>query len=154
MGDASYYTIKSKARVARVVTWRVALGEDGDLDEAEQLAREAAVDGLKFDEKAVSGDYDAYFRGIWAAALLLHKDAGSVAFAERLLRETIEARRGHELVPWCDGYLELVLAEQLRAQGRADDAEKAMGRAAEILDQLRDPRHPMVATLRDLEGKR
>ena len=81
------------AAPARAMTWAAALGEKKSLDEMEQLSRETAIDGLKFDEGQIAGDYEAYFRAIWAAALILRGDMGSLASAERLLHETIEARR-------------------------------------------------------------
>src|SRR5262245_51058985 len=152
MGDAWYHTVEAKAGVARVLTWAVAIGEQRDLEEAEQLAREAAVDGLKYDEKSPSGNYNAYFRAIWASALILHRDAGSLAFADRLLRQVIDGRRGMPPVAWCDGYIQLVLGQLLQARSLGADADEAFGRAAAVLDQLQDPLHPMHLTLHDVRA--
>jgi Protein kinase domain len=149
MGDASYYTIKAKARVARVMTWAASLGEHKDLEEAEQLAREASVDGLKQDEKSPGGGYDAYFRGIWAQALILHGDPGSLIAADRLLQSTIDARAGAPILAWCDGYLALTLAQLRRAQGRPAESDAAFERAGQLLDQLKDRTNPMLLSLAD-----
>ncbi len=153
MGEVSYYTVKAKARVARVLTWAAGLGSPARLDEAEQLAREAAVDGLRFDEKSPGGDYDAYFRAIQAQALVLRGDAPSIRLADALVSETLEARSAVSGAAWCDGFLWLTIAQIREAQGREVDRRDALARAGAVLHELADPGHPIALTLHDL-GRR
>jgi len=154
MWDAPYYTVKAKARVARVVTWSASLGEHKDLDEAEQLAREAAVDGLRYDEQSPGGNFDAYFRAIWAQALLLRGDPASLRTAEQLVRSTMDARAAAPATPWCDGYLALTLAQLCRAQGRRGECDAAFDRAAKLVEQFKDRNHPIVLTFQDARPDR
>jgi ATP/maltotriose-dependent transcriptional regulator MalT len=154
MGEVSYYTVKSKSRLARVLTWSAAVNGRGDPDEAEQLAREAAVDGLRYDEQSPGGNYDAYFRAIWAQALLLRGDAASLRLADDLLVATFEARRTVSRAAWCDAFLWLTTAQLRRAQGRPAEAGDAIGRARAAVEEMADPTHPIGLALQDFESQK
>jgi hypothetical protein len=146
LGDGVYQTIRSKARLARTLVW-----EGTHADEAESLARQASQDGLAHDEKDPSGDWDAYFRAIWAGAVRLRGDAGE---AERMLRSLIEARQDFTgRAGWTDGALWLELANTLIDQGRLLEADAALTHAGLELAKLNDPGYPLNMNLRETQAR-
>lgn len=118
-----------------------------------QAGTKLTADGLRHDERSIAGNYDAYFRAIWAQTLILRADSGSIWFADQLIQQMLDARHGHDAVAWCDGYPQLVVGQLRGAQGRATEGDAALQCAADILASAGDLAHPNLQTVNDLQDR-
>jgi tetratricopeptide (TPR) repeat protein len=146
IGPASLYTLKAKARLARILTWL-----ERDLDEAERLAREAA-DGTSL-LTSPTEDYASYHAAIWAAAVRLkhHPDRAEAALRERIaLRGTRTPQRASAWVE-CNQYLQLALC--LSDLNRPDDAIAAIRTASQWSDQLEDRTNPVIPAIAEARAR-
>ncbi|QOI98999.1 MAG: serine/threonine protein kinase [Phycisphaeraceae bacterium] len=133
MGYDSYYTVKAKGRLARVLTQ---MGEG--LEEAEALAEEVVRDNDRRTHPAEG--WAAYHAGILASA---RRQLGREGDAVRILRERISAREAAgQSSGWVDGYLWWQLGEALYAMNDAAGAASA-ARSALMHAGTLDAMHPI-----------
>jgi hypothetical protein len=140
-GESGYATCKTKGFLARVLTW---VGKD--LEEAQQLAHEAANDALAHVNTGRQGDWEAWFYAVEAKAIRLR---GDPARAEAMLRELTALRGGKNLGAWCDAYILTQLAEALLDQARPAEARDALDLAERAVKLMNDPEAPIAWNWRE-----
>lgn len=144
-GDDSYYTIRAKGRVARVLTW-----QGKDLEEAERWARQAAADNALYEP--AGGPWRCYHEAVHAAAL---RQLGEVDRAIAQLRRIQQERERAETLGgfWPDGYIATELARALGDQGERALALAELERARIELEKFNDPKHPMWINWHDAQAR-
>jgi eukaryotic-like serine/threonine-protein kinase len=143
-GDEAYSTCKAKGRLARVLTWA-----GRSIDEALDLAEQAAKDSLKYEERLPYGDFQSYFAAVAADAL---REKGDATGAERRVRALLAMRVEHGRTSWTEPYLHYVLAQSLADQHRWPEAQAEVAEAVAAAKVL-DAGHPMVLSIHQCEAR-